>query len=230
MKVKNRIPGKTIIQGRPDYYITPTRDFTQYTKDSEEKYWSKDTRFDWHQNIAENLEKHLKNLDQNDYLKITLMVLPMVHEALIRNIVQIRHEHLPLERDALKNISECIPSDRKAIHDALLILTPLKALESSVSKLKDQAEILNGELLDLLEQQRLGFFKKGAKVKLLETEAEREEQSLELSRLTNLVNQTERDLEQIKTRYKTESDTLKTKIRDELHLIEPQVLVDLEET
>ena len=39
----NTSPRKTVIKERPDYYITPTRDFTQYTKDSEEKYWSKDT-------------------------------------------------------------------------------------------------------------------------------------------------------------------------------------------
>ena len=116
------------------------------------------------------------------------------------------------------------------MHQALLIQSPLKSLQLSVSKLKDQLEILNGEFLDLHEQQRLGFFKEGTKVKQLETEAERQEQTVELSRLTNQINQIERDLEQLKTKYKIESDKLKTKIRSELHLIEPQVLVDLEET
>ena len=30
-----------------DYYITPSQDFTRYTKDYEEKHWNKETEFDW---------------------------------------------------------------------------------------------------------------------------------------------------------------------------------------
>ena len=221
---------KPAIKGRPDYYITPTRDFTQYTKDSEEKYWSKETKFDWQQSVRANLKEHLENLDQEDFLKVTFMILPMVKENIERKIVQIRQDQLPLEEDALKDIAECVPFERTTMHEALLIQLPLKSLQLSVSKLKDQVEILNAEFLDLHEQQRLGFFKEGAKIKQLETESERQEQAHELSLLSNQINQIERELEQLKTKYKIESDKLKTKIRSELHLIEPQVLLDLEET
>ena len=86
---------KPVIKGRPDYYITPTRDFTQYTKDSEEKYWSKETKFDWQQSVRTNLKEHLENLDPEDFSKVTFMVLPMVKETLDRKIVQIRQDQLP---------------------------------------------------------------------------------------------------------------------------------------
>lgn len=49
---------KNNIKGLPDYCLSPTRDFTQYTKDSEEKYWNKETAFDWHQNVRDNLKKN----------------------------------------------------------------------------------------------------------------------------------------------------------------------------
>ena len=57
--------------GRPDYYITPTRDFTQYTRDSEEKYWSKETKFDWQQSVPGSLKEHLDNLDPEAFSKIS---------------------------------------------------------------------------------------------------------------------------------------------------------------
>ena len=85
------------------------------------------------------------------------MVLPMVRESLKRKIVQIRQEQLPLDEDALKDIAECVPFDKTTIHQALLIQSPLKNLQWSVSNLKDQLEILQREFLDLREQQRLGF-------------------------------------------------------------------------
>jgi hypothetical protein len=223
-------PRKTVDKGRPDYYITPTHDFTQYTKDSQEKYWSKDTKFDWLQSVQGNLKEYLENLDQEAFSKVLFMVLPMVEENLGRKIVQIHQEQLPLEEDALKDIAECIPFDRTTIHQALLIQLPLKSLQLSVSKLKDQLEILNRERLDLQEQQRIGFFKKGTTVKHLETEAERQEQALELSRLTNQINQVQKDLSQLKAQNKIESEKPKTEIRKEFNLIESQVLVDLEET
>jgi len=227
---QNPSAGKNGIKDRPDYYITPTRDFQQYTKDSEEKYWSQETKFDWQQSVRANLKEHLETLDPVDFSKVTFMVLPMVKETLDRKIVQIQQEQLPLEEDALKDLGECVPFDRTTIQQALLIQSPLTSLQLSVSKWKDQLEILNGEFFDLHEQQRLGFFREGRKVKQLETEAERQKQTLELSRLTNQIDQIERDLKQLKTKYKIESDKLKTKIRGKLHFIKPQVLVDLEET
>ena len=142
-------PRKTVIKGRPDYYITPTRDFTQYTKDSEEKYWSKETKFDWQQSVRANLNEHLENLDPEDFSKVTFMVLPMVKETIERKIVQIRQGQLPLEEDALKEIPDCVPFDRTTMHLALLIQSPLKSLQLSVSRLEDRLEILNGEFLDL---------------------------------------------------------------------------------
>src|SRR6187200_386432 len=98
MKVRNKFL-KSEIKGRPDYYITPTRDFTQYTRDSEQKYWTKETRFNWQQDIKDNLKEHLDNLDSNDFTKILFLVLPMVADSLEHRIVQIRQNHLPLDED-----------------------------------------------------------------------------------------------------------------------------------
>lgn len=226
----NRVPRKSADKGQPDYYITPTRDFTQYTKDCEEKYWNRETAFDWHQNVQQNLMKHLENLDPEGLSRVTFMVLPMVVETIESKIEQIRREQLPLNEDALKDIGECIPFDRKTIDQALMVHSPLKSLHLSVSKLKDQLEILHSELLDLREQRRLGLFKKETKVKHLETETERQEQTNELARLTNHTNQIQSEIKQLKAQGKIESNRLKTKIREELVQIEHQVLVDLEET
>jgi len=230
MKVSQTSSRKNVIKGRPDYFITPTHDFTQYTRDSEEKYWSKDTKFDWHQNVGDNLKKHLENLDPNGFRKILFMVLPMLSENVERKIIQIRQDQLPMDEDALKDIAECIPLDKKNIHQVLFIQSPLKSLHVSVSKSNDQLEILQSELLDLREQQRLGLFRNGTKVKQLETKAEVQEQALELSRLTNRIDQIQTEHEQLKEQYKIESERLKAKIRNDLNSIEPLVLFDLEET
>jgi len=223
-------PRKTPDKERPDYYITPTHDFTQYTKDSQEKYWSNDSKFDWLQSVQGNLKEYLENLDQEAFSKVLFMVLPMVKENIERKITQIRQEQLPLEEDALKDIAECILFNRTTIDQALLILQPLKSLQLSVSKMEDRLEILSRDYLDLREQKRIGFFKKGATVKHLETEAERQEQTLELSQLTNHTSQVQRDLNHLKAQYKIESEKPKTEIQKKFKLIEPQVLVDLEET
>jgi hypothetical protein len=221
---------KSIVKARPDYYITPTRDFTRYTKDSEEKYWSKETKFDWHQNVRGNLEQHLENLDAKDFLKVTFNVIPILVETLEHKIVQIRRDHLPLEEDGLKDITECIPFDRNTIHQAILIQSPLKSFQLFASKLKDQLEILNNEFLDLSDQHRLGLFSEGTKVIHVEKESEREEQKLQLSRLTNQINQIQREIKQLKAQSNIESARLETKIRSEFNSIESQVLIDLEET
>ncbi len=230
MKVQSKSSRKTVVKGRPDYYITPTRDFTQYIKDSENKYWSKDTKFDWQQSVQANLKEHLENLDPNEFSRIIFMVLPMVGETIERKAFQIRQEQLPMEEDALKDIAECIPYDRTTIHQALLIQTPLKSLQLSLSELKDHLEILNSEHYDLHEQQRLGFYKDGTKVKRLETDLESKEQSLQLSRLKDRINQVQEELKQLVARNKVESEKLKIETRKELNAIESQVLVELEET
>jgi len=227
---RNTSNRKNVIKGRPDYFITPTHDFTQYTRDSEQKYWSKDTKFDWHQNVRDNLKQHLENLDADGFNKILFMVLPMLSENLERKIIQIRQDQLPMEEDALKDIAEWIPFDKPAIHQALLSLFPLKSLHMSVSKSKDELEILQTELLDLREQKRLGLFRNGNTVKQLETKVEIQEQSLALSRLTNRIDQVQEEYKQRKEQYKMESEQLKIKIRNDLDTIQPQVLVDLAET
>lgn len=226
----NAVSPRSGDKGRPDYYLTPTHDFTQYTKDCEEKYWKKETEFDWSQNVRNNLKEHLENLDPKDFSKITFMVLPMIKETLERKTMQIRQGHLPLEEDALKDIAECVPYDRSTIHQALLIQAPLKALQESASKLKDQLEILQLDLLDLREQKRLGLFRLGSKVKQVETATEKQEQVLELSRLTDRIDQIQEEYRQVQLQCKIESEKIKTKIRGELQAIEPQVLIDLEDT
>ncbi|MGZ5135320.1 MAG: hypothetical protein ACXWCG_09225 [Flavitalea sp.] len=227
---RNTSPRKTVDKGRPDYYITPTRDFTKYTKDCAEKYWSKETAFDWNQSVPGNLREHLERLNSEELSKIAFMALPMVEETLERKILQIREKKLPDEEDALKDIGECLPFDRTTIHQALQIRSPLKSLELSVSVLKDQLEILQGEALDLREQQRLGLFREGLMVKHLETAAEHEHQNLEFSKLTVQINQIQKEYAQLKAQYEIEAIQLKTQNREKLHSIEQQLLVDLEET
>lgn len=226
-KISNR---NTAEKGRPDYYITPTRDFTKYTKDCAEKFWSKETAFDWNQSVPGNLREHLERLNSGDLSRIAFMALPMVGETIERKILQIREKQLPDEEDALKDIGECLPFDRTAIHQALQIRSPLKSLELSVSKLKDQLEILQGEALDLREQQRLGLFRKGVMVKHLETAAEKEQQNQEFSVLTAQINQVEKEYKQLKAQYDIEAKQLKTQNREKLHSIARQILIDLEDT
>lgn len=226
-KISNR---NTAEKGRPDYYITPTRDFTKYTKDCAEKFWSKETAFDWNQSVPGNLREHLERLNSGDLSRIAFMALPMVGETIERKILQIREKQLPDEEDALKDIGECLPFDRTAIHQALQIRSPLKSLELSVSKLKDQLEILQGEALDLREQQRLGLFRKGVMVKHLETAAEKEQQNQEFSVLTAQINQVEKEYKQLKAQYDIEAKQLKTQNREKLHSIARQILIDFEDT
>jgi len=230
MKDQKPSPGKSTDKGRPDYFITPTRDFTKYTKDCAEKFWSKETAFDWSQSVPGNLREHLKRLNPEDLLRIVFMALPMVEETVALKILQIREKQLPDEEDALKDIGECLPFDRTAIYQALQLRSPLKNLESSVLKLKDQIEILQGDALDLREQQRLGLFRKGVMVKHIETAAEKEQQNQEFSALTVQVNQVEKEYKQLKAQYDIEAERLKTQNREKLRLIAKQVLIDLEDT
>jgi hypothetical protein len=230
MNVHKTSSRKKVVKGRPDYYITPTRNFTQYTRDSEEKYWNKETKFDWHQSIVENLKEHLDNLDPKDFSRIMFMALPMIKEALERKLSHIRQARLPIDEDALKDIAECIPFNSAAIHQALDMLSPLKGLELAASTLKDRLEILNSEYLDMYEQRRLGFFKVGTSVKRLETDAERQQQSLQLSQLSEQIQQARKEWAQLKARNTLESERLKAKIGSELVAIEPRIWVELEES
>ena len=217
-------------KGLPDYYITPTHDFTKYTKDCAEKYWNKETKFDWSQSVENNLRENLENLSQKDFAKVTFMTLPMIKKNLERKIEQLQLNQFPLEEDALKDIAECISSDSITVQQALLIQLPLKNLQISYSKIKDELEIIKGELLDLREQQRLGLVRDGAKVKHLETGDERYKQTVELARLTDQINQLRRQYQQHQTKYKAEAKRLQTNISIEFKPIKPKLLADLEET
>jgi hypothetical protein len=221
---------KATIKGRPDYYKTPTRDFTQYTRDCEEKYWRKETAFDWDQDIQLNLRNHLEELSPNELSKIIFLVLPMIMEDINRKIEHIRTEQLPMDEDALKDIGECLPAGKKSVEKALLILAPLKSLHDSDSKLNDRVEILQKALVDLREKKRLGLFGNGTAVKQLETEAERTKQDAELSKLSNQLKQATEELYQLKIKNKEAAKDLQIKIGNELNSLQPKILSELEET
>ena len=227
---RNSSARKALDKGRPDYYLTPSHDFTQYTRDCEEKYWSKDKAFDWGQSVTASLKENLEKLNKEDFYKVTFLVLPMVREKLDRKITAIKKEGLPLEEDALKDIAECIPSDMTSIHEALMIYSPLESLDQSVQKLKDQLEIAQRELADLKELQKLGLLRMGINVKHLETDDEKQQQTLEVSRLTERFNQIQSAFKEATIQNISEQKRLQTKIREELLLIEPKVLAELEET
>ena len=227
---RNSSARKALDKGRPDYYLTPSHDFTQYTRDCEEKYWSKDKAFDWGQSVTASLKENLEKLDKEEFYKVTFLVLPMVREKLDRKITAIKKEGLPLEEDALKDIAECIPSDMTSIHEAFMIYSPLESLDQSVQKLKDQLEIAQRELADLKELQKLGLLRMGINVKHLETDDEKQQQTLEVSRLTERFNQIQSAFKEATIQNISEQKRLQTKIREELLLIEPKVLAELEET
>lgn len=221
---------KAAVKGMPDYYITPTHDFRQYTKDCEEKYWNRETAFDWSQSPELNLKENLENLEPEELLKTTSMVLPMIKENIRSKINQIQHEGLPLEADALKGFSECIPFDKRTIHEALQIQSPLKTLEDSASRLKDQLDIIQREEMDLRELLRLSLFKEGNIVTHLKTEAEKQKQESELIQLNGRKVQLENELKTLLEEHKIETEKLRLRIKKALHSIEPEVLAELEET
>lgn len=216
-------------KGRPDYYITPTHDFTQYTRDCEEKYWVKDTAFDWSQSVSDSLKLNLDNLDMDKLSKVGFMVFPMVKDKLKREIETINEEGLPFEEDAIKDIGECFPFHSAIIQQVLLIQSPLQLFEKSVNKLKDQLEIVQRELADLKELQRLELLREGTNVRHLQTENERQQQSREISQLSNRLSQAQQELKQAKAQNNSEWKQLQTKIRSELSLIEPKLLSELKE-
>ncbi len=213
-----------------DYYITPTHDFTQYVKDHAEKYWHKDTAFDWTQDVQSNLENNLKNLNTDDFSKIALMSAPIMKVEVERKIALIKEHHLPADEDALRDIGESITPSKTTIDQAVAILEPLKDRRENVFKIRDELEILKSETIDLRELQRMGLYSSDQKVRLLESESERQEQTLELDRLTERCNQAQRELKELQSQVQEESKHVKSKIQKELSLIEPGFLKELEET
>jgi len=230
MKVKrNTSSGNISNKGRVDYYITPTHDFTQYTRDCEEKFWSKETEFDWTQSVSENLKLNLNGLDKDKFCKVCFMVMPMVKDKLSYEIETIKEKHLPFEEDAIKDLGECFPFDSELIKELLLIQSPLELLEKSFKKLKDQLEIVQRELVDIKELQHLGLLREGTNVRHVKTENERQQQSLEIAQLSNRLYQLQEELKFATAENSSERKQLQTKICSELSLIESRVLCELKE-
>src|SRR6266516_102396 len=193
-------PRVTHAKERPEYYITPTHDFTQYTKDYEEKYWSQDTAFDWQQSVSENLKAHLGRVSPDEFARVARLALPLVDEALGRRIREIRQFGLPLAEDALKAIRECTLSDRSTMDRVLAIQEPLEQLQSAAARVRDRLAVLKRERLELQGLQRLGLVKNATQVQRRATEAEGREQAAQLSSLTDQIDRMERALKQAQAR------------------------------
>lgn len=214
----------------PEYYVAPTRDFTQYTKDYEEKYWSKETAFDWQQNVAQNLKGHVGRLPPAEFQRLATLVLPMVERTLERHIERVHHAGLPPDDDALKDIGESVSSDKTAVQQALTLLEPLGRLQLPVATLQDRLAILTREASELREQQRLGVFKGGTVLRRLETEGERREQTAQLSALQGQIDETRRALTGATVRCDSDRARLQVEAERQLATIEPEVLAALEST
>lgn len=212
-----------------DYYIAPSRDFTQYTKDYEEKYWNKETAFDWQQSVPENLKAHLESLSPEHFSSVARLALPMVHRTLERHIELIRQHGLPSDDDGLRAIAESTPFDTGTIYDALAIQAPLVHFQLPVSQLQDQLTILKWQGLELHELHRLGLFPSDTGLRRHETEAERQHVTTQLSSVVDRTDHVQRALKQAKARCEGERDRLMATIREQLDALEPQVLADLVE-
>jgi hypothetical protein len=222
--------GVAVHHERPDYYIKPTHDFTQYTRDYEERYWSRDTAFDWNQGVAENLTLHLERLPGEELSRVAAFALPLVESGLTRHVEQVRRAGLPLDQDALRSIGESIPSDRPAIEEALAIQAPIERVEDAVARLQDQLAILRQEELTLKEQRRLGLFQGESRVKRLETTAERQELEARLASVTRRGRDLHRALQEAATRCRAERERLAAIVQTQLDAIEPRVMADLQAT
>lgn len=218
------------LKGRPDYYITPTRDFTQYTKDCEEKYWNKETQFDWNLNVKDNLYDKLCQMNSNEFQRITFMILPMLEDSIDSKILMIQTEGLPIDEDALKDIEECILRDRTSIQNALSVQKPLSNFREAVTKLNDKLEIYNSDLVDLKEQRRLEFYDDGSSVRKFKDELEKELQLQEIKRISEHIHQYKTELKVLEKEYKERVRNEKKVIRRSLDKLQNQILTDLEES
>ena len=214
----------------PYYYVSPTIDFRKYTKDSEEKHWDRETAFDWDQNVTCNLKRYLEGLDKQEFSRIVMLSLPILIETVELKIDQIKNHHLPLDEDALKDINESIPGAETIMDQAISIHEPLNRINLSVAKLSDQVEILRGELVDLQQQRKLGFFRKGLNVKPLQSDQEKKQQETALQELNEKYTQARNKLSELKSQATAESELIKPKVKRELQGIQANVLDELEST
>jgi hypothetical protein len=165
----------------PDYYLTPTRDFTQFTRDYEEKYWSRDTAFDWGQDVEANLAANLSGPPEGEFLRIATFALALVADDLAEHAEDVGRQGLPLDEDALRAIAGSLPASRDAVREAMAAHAPLERLDLPVAELQDRLAILGRQLAEVQEERRLRLFRTEAGLKRIETDAERREQAGRLS-------------------------------------------------
>jgi hypothetical protein len=215
---------------RPDYYITPTRDFTRYTRDYEEKYWSRETALAWDQDVTENLRRHIDSLSARELSRLAHFSLGMVIDDIDAHVEEIARVGLPSGRDALRGIAECVPNDLGAIGEALRLQEPLEHLELPVAALRDRLAILHAELVDLREQKRLGLFRDGATVRRIDGQAERAAQRNRLSNLESEIGGVRAALRDRQGETSAERTRLSQELADGLGAITPRVIDDLQQT
>ncbi|WP_228853304.1 hypothetical protein [Aegicerativicinus sediminis] len=218
------------IKGRPDYYITPTRDFTKYVRDCEEKYWNKESAFDWNQDVKKNLIEYLENLSKDELFLISTLTLPMIRDSIQKKIQSIKTGEFQYSEDALKDVSECVFSNNETISKLLTLYSPLHSDLIKVNRLNDRLDILHGEMVDLEEQDRLGIIKVGIEAKYIETEAEREELDNQLKTKSEEIAETGIQRAKLKKGYDLNLSKLKLSVKEDQEKNSLKLVEDLSET
>lgn len=217
-------------QDRPDYYISPTRDFTQYTRDCEKKYWNRDIAFDWQQDVADNLRTHLNGLSPDTFSKLALEILPMIQENIQNHIKKIGEKGVPVEENALKALEDCIFFDKDSIKKAQSLLIPLKDIQSQISALEDRIDMLEGDFVDCSEQLRLGFISIGTNVKPIESNEQKAALKERIQILATQIKDYKAELQQYKAKGKADSDQYTATKFNDLQLLKQQILDDLQDS
>jgi hypothetical protein len=133
-----------------DYYIAPNSDFTQYTRDYEEKYWSKDTAFDWGQSAG---GPHLASLGGQ------------LHRIALSRWPWWRDHRGPRQADI--SAGACSPTGTRCalgevfratatVSDRRSRPSPLEQLQLPAARLATASCILRRLVLELREAQRVG--------------------------------------------------------------------------
>jgi hypothetical protein len=212
-----------------DYYIAPTSDFTQYTRDYEEKYWSKDTAFDWSQSVSGNLSAHLARLPRDELRRVGLLALELVERSLAGALEETR-SGLPPDRDALRALGESLPDDCDGIRRALAAQAPLEELELPVARLRDRLAILDRQVLEHREARRVGIYRDETGLTAVATPAQRREQADRLAGLETGAEDARRQLRETRAGLATERRRLRATVQAELDALAPSVQVELEAT
>lgn len=168
------------IKERRGYFISPTHDFTQYTRDCEEKYWSRDTSFDWDQDVQENLRSYVSNLDQEKLNSILVMALPIILNDIGKRISLVQNDHFPISHDELNDLADCLLEKSSVLDKARDIISPLIQHDTQISLIQDKIDVLEKQLNDLQEIKMLGFYKDGLDVREPANEQERESLDAEI--------------------------------------------------